>query len=53
MLEHCNKQRSNKKFFTIVFENLSIEVVSLLLMFSKNYSFIKLKRAENNNNKMI
>jgi hypothetical protein len=51
MLEHCNKQRSNKKFFTIVFENLSIEVVSLLLMFSKNYSFIKLKRAENNNNK--
>jgi hypothetical protein len=32
MFEHCNKQQSNNKFFTIVFENLSIEVLSLLIM---------------------
>lgn len=37
------------QFFTIVFENVSIEVLSLLITINKKYSFINLKRAENIN----
>lgn len=47
IFDHSNNQRSKKYFFTIVFENLSLEVMSLLLIISQNYSFINLKRAEN------
>ena len=47
IFDHCNKQQSKNYFFTIVFENLSIEVLSILLFMSQNYSFINLKRAEN------
>lgn len=47
IFDHCNNQKSQKYFFTIVFENLSLEVMSLLLLISQNYSFVKLKRAEN------
>lgn len=47
IFDHCNKQQSQKKFMTIVFENLSSEVLNFLLILSQNYSFIKLKRAEN------
>jgi hypothetical protein len=47
VFDHCNQQQINKKFFTIVFENLSLEVINLLLIIGQNYSFIKLKRAEN------
>ena len=47
IFDHCNKQNIEKKYFTIVFENLSIEVLTLLLILEKNYSFIKLRRAEN------
>jgi hypothetical protein len=46
IIDHCNRQQSKKNFFTIVFENLSLEVLSLLLIMSQNYSFIKLRRAE-------
>jgi len=46
MFDHCNKQKSTKYFFTIVFENLSLEVLSLLIIISHNYSFIKLRRIE-------
>ncbi len=46
MFDHCNAQKSKKYYFTIVFENLSIEVLSLLLIISQNYSFIKLRRIE-------
>jgi hypothetical protein len=49
ILDHCNKQQFTKKFFTIVFENLSLEVLNMLLILSQNYSFIKLKRTENFN----
>lgn len=45
--DHCNKQINKNNFFTIVFENLSIEVLSLLITISQNFSFINLKRAEN------
>lgn len=47
VFDHCNKQQSKNYFFTIVFENLSIEILSILLFMSQNYSFIDLKRAEN------
>jgi NADH dehydrogenase/NADH:ubiquinone oxidoreductase subunit G len=47
IFDHCNNQQSKNYFFTIVFENLSIEVLSILLFMQKNYSFIHLKRAEN------
>lgn len=46
MFDHCNNQKSKKYFFTIVFENLSLEVLSLLTIISHNYSFIKLRRIE-------
>jgi NADH dehydrogenase/NADH:ubiquinone oxidoreductase subunit G len=47
IFDHCNKQQSKNYFFTIVFENLSVEVLSILLFMSQNYSFINLRRAEN------
>jgi hypothetical protein len=47
IFDHCNQQQVNKKIFIIVFENLSLEVLNLLLIIAQNYSFIKLKRAEN------
>ena len=43
----CRKHQNDKQFFTIVFENLSVEILSMLLMFSQNHSFVKLRRAEN------
>lgn len=47
MFDHCNKQQSKNYFFTIVFENLSLEMLGMLLIISQNYSFVKIKRAEN------
>jgi NADH dehydrogenase/NADH:ubiquinone oxidoreductase subunit G len=44
--DHCQAQHRKNYFFVIVFENLSIEVLSMLLTISQSYSFIKLKRAE-------
>lgn len=46
IFDHCNRNNSKNYFFTIVFENLSIEVLSLLILIAKNYSFFKLRRAE-------
>jgi NADH dehydrogenase/NADH:ubiquinone oxidoreductase subunit G len=43
------KKNKLNHFFTIVFENLSIEVLSLLITVAQKYSFINLKRAENIN----
>ena len=51
--DHCNKQINKKSFFTIIFENVSLEVLSLLIIINQNYSFVNIKRAENfdiNNN---
>lgn len=47
--DHCNKQNIKNNYFTIVFENTSIEVLSLLVIIAQNYSFVNLKRAENFN----
>lgn len=49
ILDHCNKQQLRKKFVTIVFENLSIEILNILLILAQNHSFIQLRRAENFN----
>ena len=42
----CVNQLFYNYFFTIVFENLSLEILSLLNLISQNYSFIKVKRVE-------
>lgn len=40
-----NKQQQNY-FFTVVVENVSIEILSLLTVISQNCSFVKIKRSE-------
>lgn len=46
ILDHCNKQQFKKKTLTIVIENISLEILSILLILSQNYSFIQLRKAE-------
>lgn len=46
LFEHCNVKVKKNNFLTIVFENLSIEMLSLLKIMEKEYSFLKLRRAE-------
>lgn len=47
LFEHCDYKTKQAHFFTIVFENLGIETLSLLKIMEQNYSFLKLRRAEN------
>ena len=47
LFEHCSYKTKKNHFFTIVFENLGIETLSLLKVMEQNYSFLKLRRAEN------
>lgn len=49
LIDQCKKTKEKNTFFTIIFENLSIEILSFLLLIAKNYSFINLKRAQNFN----
>lgn len=49
LFEHCATKTKTTYFFTIVFENLGIETLSLLKMIEQKYSFVKLRRAENLN----
>lgn len=44
--DHCHMQHRQNYSFLIIFENLSLEVLSMLLLISQNYSFVKIKRAE-------
>jgi NADH dehydrogenase/NADH:ubiquinone oxidoreductase subunit G len=46
----CRKQQNKYKFFNVIFEIVSIEVLSIINIFSQNHSFIKLKRAESYKN---
>jgi NADH dehydrogenase/NADH:ubiquinone oxidoreductase subunit G len=47
--DHLTKHLLNTKKLTIVFTaNMSLEVLSLLLLLAKNYSFIKLRKLEGN-----
>lgn len=47
IFDHCNKQKSKNHFFTIVCNNLSLEILSILIFISQSYSFIKLRKIEN------
>lgn len=42
----CNFKSAEKLFFIIIFENVSLEVISFLGLVSKLHSFIKIKRVE-------
>lgn len=46
IFDHCNRQKIKNTFFTVVFENLSLEILGLLTTISQQYSFIKLKQSE-------
>jgi len=43
----CSHQSLNTQYFTIVFQNVSLEILSLLNAISNSYSFIKIRKAEN------
>lgn len=43
------KKTKLNHFFTIIFENISLEVLSFLITIAQKYSFVNLKRAENLN----
>lgn len=45
----CNFKFSKKYYFILVFENLSLEILNLLIIISQISSFIKVKKAENLN----
>ena len=47
LFEHCTAKTKKTYFFTVVFENLGIETLSLLKVMEQKYSFLKLRRAEN------
>ena len=49
LLKNNNKQMIKSNFFTIVFEYISLEVLGLLLTLSQNFSFFKIKKAQNSN----
>lgn len=46
LANHCQSQDSKNHFFTIVFNDLSLEALSMLALLSQNYSFIKLRSTE-------
>ncbi len=47
--DHLNRHFFETKSLYVVFDsNISLEVLNLLMMFSKKYSFIKLRKSENN-----
>lgn len=45
LFEYCVNKQTN--YFTILFENVNIEILSLLIILSYKYSFINIKRLEN------
>jgi NADH dehydrogenase/NADH:ubiquinone oxidoreductase subunit G len=46
IFDHCNKQNSQNYFFTVLFDNLSMEVLSMLIFITHSYSFVALRKAE-------
>jgi NADH dehydrogenase/NADH:ubiquinone oxidoreductase subunit G len=51
LVDQSKKTSGKTHFFTIVFENLSLEILSFLITVTQRYSFINLRRAENFNTK--
>jgi hypothetical protein len=47
LFDHCNKKFNKNYSLTLVFENLSFEILNFLNIISQTYSFIKVRRAEN------
>jgi NADH dehydrogenase/NADH:ubiquinone oxidoreductase subunit G len=47
VVEHCQTLKNKNTFLTVVFENISVEVLGLLNILSENQSFLKIRRAEN------
>jgi Molybdopterin oxidoreductase len=47
ILNHCNKLNFSKFYFIIVVDNLSFEIMQLLLLVKHNYPFIKLCKSDN------
>lgn len=45
----CNFKFSNKHYFILIFENLSLEILNLLVILNQISSFIKIKQAETTN----
>ena len=43
----CNNKFFTNQFFTIIFENVNLEILNLLNIISQTYSFIKIRKAEN------
>ena len=46
LFEQCSAKTQKTPFLTIVFENLGIEMLSLLKIIEQNYSFVKLRRVD-------
>jgi NADH dehydrogenase/NADH:ubiquinone oxidoreductase subunit G len=46
LFEFINQKKTKEYFFTIVFDNLSIETLSLLNLMSKKYVFLNIKKTE-------
>merc|ERR1712024_427352 len=47
--DHLNKHFFKTNYLYIIFDNnINLEVLNLLILFSKKYSFIKLRKTENN-----
>lgn len=46
IFDHSSKQKSQYYFFVIVCNNLSFEILSILIFISQSYSFIKLRKIE-------
>ena len=44
--DHFNLQKSNPLYLTVVFDNVSIEVLNILYILEQQYSFIKLRKSE-------
>ena len=44
VFEMCANRMFKSNFFTITFRNVGLEVLSLLILFSHNYSFVRIKK---------
>jgi NADH dehydrogenase/NADH:ubiquinone oxidoreductase subunit G len=47
IVEHCQTLQNKNTFLTIVFENISIEILGLLNILAEKQSFLRIRRAEN------
>ena len=47
LFEHCVAKIQKRQFLTIIFENLGLETLSLLKVLEQNFSFLRLRQAEN------